>query len=109
MWTNLVQPNHTNNKTKADKKDNNGEIGIKELTSLKAFPSNPTVSLTTQRFSTPRDRGMRYGQRVYGYFVPPETGNYIFAVSCTNNCDLLMSKNELEEKKEVILTREKNG
>lgn len=83
--------------------------GIKNLTSLKSFPNTPSVSLTTQRFSTPRDTGMKYGQRLYGYFVPPETGNYIFAVSCTNECDLMMSKSDLAEKKEVILTREKSG
>ena len=83
--------------------------GIKGLTSLKTFPNAPSVSLTTQRFSTPRDTGMKYGQRLYGYFVPPETGNYIFAVSCTNECDLLLSKSEQEEKKEKILTRDKSG
>ena len=82
---------------------------IKNLTMLKSFPNLPSVSLTTQHFSTPRDVGMKYGQRIYGYFVPPENGDYIFAVSCTNDCNLLLSKSDLEEKKDTIITRDSTG
>lgn len=83
--------------------------GIEGMTSLKSYPNNPEASLYVQKFATPHDNGMRYGQRVYGYFVPPESGNYIFGTSCTDECKLLLSKTDKEEKKEEIISRDAHG
>ena len=88
MWTGLTAKN------------------IKSLTSLKSYPRSPAASYIVDSFSTPRDEGLKYGQRLHGYFVPPESGNYIFAASCTDECKLSLSKSDEESKKDVIISHE---
>lgn len=79
---------------------------IKAMTSLKSYPKAPHVSYIVDQFSTPRDKGIKYGQRLYGYFVPPESGNYIFAASCTDECKLSLSNTDEESKKDVIISHD---
>lgn len=88
MWTGLTAKN------------------IKGMTGLPTYPKKPTAAYVIDQFSTPRDQGLRYGQRLFGYFVPPETGNYIFAASCTDECKLLLSQTDEEEKKDAIITHD---
>ena len=77
---------------------------ISGLVALQAFPKSPTATALVEQFSTPHDQGITYGQRLYGFFLPPETGNYIFAASCTDECMLSLSKTDEETKKDTIIT-----
>ncbi|XP_065646452.1 uncharacterized protein LOC100203116 isoform X33 [Hydra vulgaris] len=79
---------------------------IAGLTSLKSYPKYPAASYVIDQFATPHDEGLQYGQRVYGYLIPPESGNYIFGTSCSDECKLLLSKNDEEDKKDIIIKHE---
>lgn len=35
-----------------------------------------------------------FGQRIIGYLHPPETGNFTFAISCDDNCEVWLSSSE---------------
>ena len=79
---------------------------IKALTSLKSYPKSPAAEYIIDTFSTPRDEGLKYGQRLHGYFVPPDTGGYIFAASCTDECKLYLSKSDEQDRKDLIISHE---
>ena len=79
---------------------------LQTLFSLPTYPKTPVAQYTIEQFSTPRDQNLKYGQRLFGFFLPPETGNYIFAASCTDECKLYLSKNDEEGKRQEIIQHE---
>ena len=65
--------------------------------------------LSLDKFSTPREKGKKFGQRIRGFFTAPENGPYMFAVSCSDQCKLSLSSNDEEEKKSVIIDHPNDG
>src|SRR4051812_6488817 len=51
---------------------------VTDLTAAANFPNNPTSTSTLTSFEAPSNAGDQYGQRVHGYLVPAETGDYTF-------------------------------
>ena len=73
------------------------------------YPEKPSTYYIIDKFSSPREKGSKYGQRIYGYFLPPESGSYMFAASCSDECKLLLSKTDEERKKEEIINHPRDG
>ena len=46
-----------------------------------------------------------YGQRIRGWFVAPDTGNYTFYSSCDNYCILYLSNNTDPKNKRMIINQ----
>ncbi len=82
---------------------------LKSLTSNPGFPDQPSVLYNIDRFSTPREKGKRFGQRIHGFFTAPENGLYMFAVSCSDECKLFLSTDDNEAKKQEIITHPTDG
>ncbi|MFO1530318.1 MAG: hypothetical protein U1F77_11450 [Kiritimatiellia bacterium] len=51
---------------------------VSALTSLGAYPASPNVKTTTTVLSSATS-GNSYGQRIFGYIVPPTSGSYTSA------------------------------
>ncbi|XP_047128210.1 beta-1,4-N-acetylgalactosaminyltransferase 3 isoform X2 [Hydra vulgaris] len=63
---------------------------IEDLKRNMHFPLFPSVFTNISRFFAQwHETG--YGERIFGYLHPPLTGNYTFAVSCDDNCEVWLS------------------
>lgn len=72
-----------------------GIIGtsIASLTGSPNFPNNPSASSSLNLFEAPLNILDNYGNRVYGYVIAPQTGNYTFWISGDDNSELYLSTN----------------
>ena len=82
---------------------------IKSFTSNPSYPDNPSVYYDIDKFSTPREKGKKFGQRIRGFFTAPQNGPYMFAVSCSDECKLFLSPNDEEDKKSEIIDHPTDG
>ena len=82
---------------------------LKTFTSNVAFPDHPAVLYNIDQFSTPREKGKKFGQRIHGYFTAPANGLYMFAVSCSDECKLFLSPDDDEVKKQEIVDHPSDG
>ena len=61
-------------------------------TSAKFINEQPdSVTTLTNLFEAPTNIGENYGQRLRGYFVAPQTGNYKFAIASDDKSELWLS------------------
>lgn len=51
----------------------------------------------------PKDWGIKFGEKIYGYLVPPETAEYVFWICSDDGAALLLSDDADPEKKKVVL------
>jgi hypothetical protein len=71
---------------------NNG-LTIQDLTSLPAYPFSPDARaiLNVTVFPTPVSLTTTYGEKVYGFFIPPLTGDYVFWIAADDAGELYLS------------------
>lgn len=73
----------------------------------KKYPFKPDeISLITN-FDVPQNIDDNYGQRVRGYFVAPENGEYKFYSSCDDMCELYLSMDSQSNHVSKILSQGK--
>ncbi|HYG24659.1 MAG TPA: hypothetical protein VEH04_17940 [Verrucomicrobiae bacterium] len=65
------------------------------------FP-DPDYTLFTDTLDISEARDDNYVQRLSGFFVPPETTNYVFFLSCDDDSDLFISTDEQPANKYLI-------
>ncbi len=72
-----------------------GGTSVSDLTSAPAYPSSPTsINIVTDYFESPTDILENYGQRMHGYLLPPQTGNYTFWIASDDGSTLYLSTDE---------------
>lgn len=71
-----------------------GGVLVADLTNNAKFPSNPDVREYVSLFETPVDSADNYGEKVSGYVIPSETGNYVFYVCSDDGSALFLSTDE---------------
>jgi hypothetical protein len=65
---------------------------ITDLTGAAAYPSAPSTStVLTTGFEAPSSIGDNYGQRLGGWFIPPASGGYVFAIASDDASQLWLS------------------
>lgn len=64
---------------------------ILSLTSDPDYPDNPDATSEPTLFEAPTNIGDAYGNRMSGYIIPPQTGNYTFWVASDDNSELYLS------------------
>ncbi len=72
-----------------------------------SFPLHPTQREAVTSFEGPAGLGNFYGSRLRAYLIPPVTGDYTFAISGDNQCELWLSPSELKYNKARIATVER--
>ncbi|MCX8156061.1 MAG: lamin tail domain-containing protein [Verrucomicrobiae bacterium] len=77
---------------------------VADLTSHPDYPSSPAEFSYITLFEGPVNIGERYGTRIRGYLIPPQTGNYIFWIASDNASQLLLSTNEMPANKRLLAT-----
>jgi hypothetical protein len=85
---------------------------IASLTNLASFPDSPDVLEYSPRFEWPTtadgspppgDSGKNnYGVQIIGYFYPPTSGNYTFAIASDDNGRLFLSTDSNPANKQLI-------
>ena len=79
--------------------------GIKALLELQNYKDDqPTVTKILPNFTSPANYGNKYGSRMRAYFVPPETGSYMFYGSCNAKCKIYVSSDESPSTEEILGT-----
>lgn len=68
--------------------------GVANLTNHVSFPDHPSEKGILAEFEAPSGYGDFYGQRVRGYLVPPQSGNYTFWISSDDQSQLFVSTDE---------------
>ncbi|HNV00303.1 MAG TPA: lamin tail domain-containing protein, partial [Verrucomicrobiota bacterium] len=75
------------------------------LTDSPDYPDRPTsTNYVTDLFEAPTDVLDNYGQRMHGYVVAPQTGNYTFWIASDDNGALYLSTDENPANARVIAT-----
>lgn len=69
-----------------------------------AFSTPPTFTTYLGSFETPQGQGDNYAERVSGYFIPPQTTNYVFFVCSDDDSDLFLSTDATPANKHLIAT-----
>ena len=79
--------------------------GIKALLELQNYKDDqPNVTKILPNFTSPANYGNKYGSRMRAYFVPPETGSYMFYGSCNAKCKIYVSSDESPSTQEILGT-----
>jgi hypothetical protein len=62
----------------------------------------PTAVNYLTSFETPSGQGSSYSERVSGFFIPPQTANYVFFIAADDDSDLFLSIDSNPAKKHLI-------
>jgi hypothetical protein len=70
-----------------------GIMGVKvnDLFSDFKFPDDPDVTLFLPAFESPSGWGDNYGVRITGWFLPPQTGRYVFFLAADDEGEFRLS------------------
>jgi hypothetical protein len=68
-----------------------GGTTIPDLTGNANYPDNPTARETLDIFEGPVDWADNYGSRLYGWLMPPESGDYTFWIATDDPGQLWLS------------------
>ncbi|MFN0068624.1 MAG: lamin tail domain-containing protein [Limisphaerales bacterium] len=72
-----------------------GGTSLGDLTSSPRYPGNPTsTNYVTDFFESPTDVLDDYGQRMHGFVIAPQTGNYTFWIATDDAGALYLGTNE---------------
>lgn len=77
--------------------------GATRATVADGTAQNPVVSVL-KSFEAPVGVADNYAQRISGYFIAPENGNYVFFVAGDDDSDLYLSTDDKPANKRVIAT-----
>ena len=78
---------------------------IEGLYKSERFPKKPDKLEVLYNFDSNTVQMDEFGQRIYGWFLPPLTGGYIFYTSCDDACDAFLSPNENPQMKLKIVSQ----
>ena len=71
---------------------------VRDLIAHESFPGRPTSESIIESFETPTDVAEQYGQKVSGYVLPPQTGDYVFWIASDDGGALFLSTDETPSK-----------
>ena len=69
------------------------------------YPERPDARSVLKTFDAPQRVGRDYGQRMYGWFTAPESGNYVFYSSCSDTCETYLSQDDDPGNKRKIISQ----
>ena len=75
---------------------------VTSLTEHASFPDSPESLSILSVFETPVNVAERFGRRVQGLVVPPQTGDYHFWISSDNHSALYLSNDETPANKRLV-------
>lgn len=67
-----------------------------------SFSTPPTFIHYQSSFETPSGQGVNYAERVSGYFIPAQSGSYVFFVCSDDDSDLFLSTDNTPAHKHLI-------
>ena len=69
-------------------------ITLADLTNAAKFPNAPDLRDTVAEYEVPHEIGENYGTRLWGYLLPPITGDYVFYIASDDQGALFLSPDE---------------
>nr|XP_047124368.1 protein PF3D7_1417600 isoform X2 [Hydra vulgaris] len=95
-------------------KDKPNEQNLKDVSILQPldalyhsdkFPKQPSLKDVIDNFDAPTQVGYHYGQLLWGWFLAPMDGEYIFYSACDDACDIYLSPNERKDHIKKIIAQ----
>ena len=83
---------------------NIGGMQVSDLINHPSFPSQPSSEAILNDFEAPTNVADNYGQRVRGFVLPPQTGDYVFWLASDDGGALFLSTDESPANKVEIAT-----
>jgi len=77
---------------------------IADLTNHFKFPASPDLVETIGTFETPSQFADSYGEKVFGFLLPPITGDYVFYIAADDQAALYLSSNAMPANKVLVAT-----
>ena len=81
-----------------------GGMQVADLVAHPNFPSKPSSESILDDFEAPTNVADNYGQRVRGFVLPPQTGDYVFWLASDDGGALFLSTDESPANKVEIAT-----
>ena len=75
---------------------------IDSFKNIASFPNSPDETSFESSFIAPADISSKYGQRMHGYLVPEESGDYTFWIASDDNGELSLSDSHKPESAMII-------
>lgn len=75
---------------------------VSDLTGHANYPGTPSFSTTLETLEAPSDWDDDFGERIYGYLIPPVSGSYTFWIASDGASELWLSTDPTEAKKQKI-------
>lgn len=79
-----------------------GGNAISDLTGHTKFYGTPDIIETIDGSEAPSNWGENYGQRLRGYIIAPESGDYTFWIAGDDNCELSLSTDDSKFNKQRV-------
>ncbi len=79
-------------------------VQVSDLIDHPSFPSQPSSEAILNDFEAPTNVADNYGQRVRGFVLPPQTGDYVFWLASDDGGALFLSTDESPANKVEIAT-----
>lgn len=79
-----------------------GGAAVSDLTTDPRFAAAPDATTALDRFETPANADDDYGDRVRGYLLPEQSGEYTFWLACDDSGELWLSPDEDPAHKRMI-------
>jgi hypothetical protein len=65
---------------------------VSDMTSIANYPETPDVNEVMATYEAPSNWGANYGQRVFGYVIPPADGDYTFFIRSDDQGQLFINQ-----------------
>ena len=75
---------------------------VLDLLNSPTYPDSPSATSVMNSMAAPSGVGNNYGQRIRGYIIPPESGNYFFTATADDNAAVYLSLNADPQFKRLI-------
>jgi len=75
---------------------------VDSLLAFNRFPNSPSSTSVEQQFKSPSNAGNNYGQRMSGFLLPPQTGEYTFWIASDDASQLFLSTDFSADNKQKI-------
>ena len=82
--------------------DGIGSEDMRALMDSPKFPDKPDAREQLEAFTTRRNRGDNYGQRVFGHLIPPVSGKFWFSICSDDQSELWLSPDSNPDNAKLI-------
>lgn len=75
---------------------------LKDLDKIEGFPAKPQGSASVDQFASPTNWSDNFVQRLWGFVIPPQDGEYVFWIAADDEAELWLSSDDTAQSRSRI-------